>query len=54
MHLASDQVQSTGSNWLQMAPNGSKYSKWFQVTISKVNGYGNGPILSQMVPNDPK
>ena len=35
----------------QMAPN---YSKWFQMTMAKANGSGNGPALSQMVPNGPK
>ena len=34
-----------------MAPN---YSKWFQMTMAKANGYGNGPTLSQMVPNGPR
>ena len=51
MHLAYHQVQSTGSKWLQMAP---KYSKWFQITMAEANCYGNGPILSQMVPNGQK
>ena len=32
----------------QMAPN---YSKWFQMTMAKANGYGNGLALSQIVPN---
>ena len=61
MHLASHQVQSTGSKWLQMAPNGSKwlqmasnYSKWFQMTMAEANGYGNGPTLSKTVPYGPK
>ena len=35
----------------QMAPN---YSKWFQMTMAKANGYRNGPTLSQMVPNGPR
>ena len=51
MHLASHKVQSTGSKWLQMAPN---YSKLLQMTMAETNGYGNGPTLSQMVTNDPK
>ena len=46
----SHQVPSTGSQWLQMAPNSSKL---IQITMTKANGYGNGPTLSQMVPNDP-
>ena len=51
MHLATHQVQSTGSKWLQMAPN---YFKWFQMTMAKANDYDNGPTLSQFVPNSPK
>ena len=60
MHLVYHQVQSNGSKWLQMAPSGSKwlqmapnYSKWFQMTMAVENGSGNGPTLSQMVPNGP-
>ena len=51
MHLASHKVQSTGSKWLQMAPN---YTKCFQMTMAETNGYGNGQTLSQMVKNGPK
>ena len=51
MHLASHKVQSTGSEWLQMAPN---YFKLLQMNMAKANDYGNGPTLSQMVPNGPK
>ena len=34
MHLASHQVKSTGSKWLQKAPN---YYKWFQMSMAEAN-----------------
>ena len=51
MHLVSHQIESTGSKWLQTAPN---YSKWFQMAMASANGYGNGPTLSQIVSNSPE
>ena len=51
MHLASHKVQSTGSKWLQMAPNGSKL---LQITP---NDYGGDKWIWQwpnIVPNGHK
>ena len=49
MYFASNQVQSTGSKWLQLAPNGSKLLR--QMAMAMVQHY---PKSSQIVLNRPK